>query len=296
MNIFYTKTYNTYNDTIKKQTLIEQVSRELGYEEISLFKFDDSYDSDTELDTRMESIVSPVCDGDAVIFQYPGAVSARYDAFLIKHLLYRKDLKLIIFVEDIGSKVFPDNYPSLEDEINIFNSASVLILQSEEMYRFLFLNGLSKNLEIVLQEIWEYPYNISFVGSEVEKRREEISNFSIDFLLDNNKPGIAILDEFQNIYLQMSGFFKTGICICKGIPIICKTGSITHRTVSKYGLGFGVNSMDEALSLIDTLKPWELTEITNRCKTLAPVVSKGIFTKKLLMDSICISLAKLATR
>ena len=53
MKVFYTKTYNVWNDNTRKHDIVAQAAKKLGYDEIALFKFDDKYDSDDELHVRM---------------------------------------------------------------------------------------------------------------------------------------------------------------------------------------------------------------------------------------------------
>ena len=52
MKIFYTKTYNLSGANELKQRIIEKTAREMGMEEISLFRFPDSTDNDEELHYR----------------------------------------------------------------------------------------------------------------------------------------------------------------------------------------------------------------------------------------------------
>lgn len=286
MKILYTRTYNTWNNTITKQSFIERVATDLSYDEISLFRFDDSCDSDYELDVRMENIVSPTDSNDVVIFQYPSMVSIRYDSFFLKHLHNRSNLKLVIFVEDLGSFVLPDAYPSLADEIELFNSADLLILQSKQMHEYLIANGLHQDTNILYHEIWEYPYGLTATGAGIDRHQEYITNFSADYLLGGNKPGINIVNEFGDSYAQMCNSLTLGMAICKGMPTICMNGSVTADTVSKYNLGWSVKTPEEAANLINELSNEDISAVTNHCRKIADVVSNGIFTRKLLTECV----------
>ncbi len=286
MKILYTKTYNIWNNTITKQSFIEHVATELDYSEISLFRFDDSCDSDYELDVRMENIVSPTDSNDVVIFQYPSMVSIRYDRFLLKHLHNRANLKLVIFAADLGNHVLPDAYPSLAEEIELFNSANLLILQSKQMYEYLIANGLRQDIAILYHEIWEFPYGLISAGAGIDRHPEYITGFSADYLLDGNKPGINVVNEFGDSYAQMCNSLSLGISICKGMPTICMNGSATADAISKYNLGWTVNTSEEAMSLINALSDEDISAAFDKCHQMADIVSQGIFTRKLLTNAV----------
>ena len=141
MKVFYTKTYNVWNDNTRKHDIVAQAAKKLDYDEVSLFKFDDTYDSDDELHVRMQGITAAVSSDSIVIFQYPSMVSARYDSFVMEHLKNTCAAKVAVFVEDLGSRIAPSDYKQLSDEIDLFNKADLLIVQSTEMELYLNENG-----------------------------------------------------------------------------------------------------------------------------------------------------------
>lgn len=144
MKAFYTKTYNVWNDNTRKHDIVAQAAKMLDYDEVSLFKFDDTYDSDDELHVRMQGITAAVSSDSIVIFQYPSMVSARYDSFVMEHLKNTCGAKVAVFVEDLGSRIAPSDYKQLSDEIDLFNKADLLIVQSTEMELYLKENGLKE--------------------------------------------------------------------------------------------------------------------------------------------------------
>lgn len=123
MKVFYTKTYNVWNDNTRMHDIVAQAAKKLDYDEVSLFKFNDTYDSDDELHVRMQGITAAVSSDSIVIFQYPSMVSARYDSFVMEHLKNTCGAKVAVFVEDLGSRIAPSDYKQLSDEIDLFNKA-----------------------------------------------------------------------------------------------------------------------------------------------------------------------------
>ena len=199
MNVFYTKTYNLSGKNAEKQNNIATVAKKMGFEEISFFKFEDQSDSDRELNVRMDGILAAVEENAVVIFQYPSMVSSRYDRCAIEHIRQSKDRKLILMVQDLGGAVDPKDYPMLADEIELFQQADLLILQSVKMKDFLVEHGLGE-VPVVYQRVWEYPYEIYNNEVQVEKRLQTIEDISIPALLDLQTGGVAVLEKKDDFY------------------------------------------------------------------------------------------------
>ena len=186
MKVFYTKTYNVWNDNTRKHDIVAQAARKLDYDEVSLFKFNDTHDSDDELHVRMQGITAAVSSDSIVIFQYPSMVSARYDSFVMEHLKNTCAAKVAVFVEDLGSRIAPSDYKQLSDEIDLFNKADLLIVQSTEMELYLKENGL-KEKPLLYQRVWDYPYDFCLEELEIDKKVEKIHDISIQHMLDLKK-------------------------------------------------------------------------------------------------------------
>lgn len=84
------------------------------------------------------------------------------------------------FVEDLGSRIAPSDYKQLSDEIDLFNKADLLIVQSTEMELYLKENGL-KEKPLLYQRVWDYPYDFCLEELEIDKKwkRFMIYQFSI---------------------------------------------------------------------------------------------------------------------
>ena len=245
MKVFYTKTYNVWNDNTRKHDIVAQSAKKLDYDEVSLFKFDDTYDSDDELRVRMQGITAAVSRDSIVIFQYPSMVSARYDGFVMEHLKNICGAKVAVIVEDLGSRIAPSDYKQLSDEINLFNKADLLIVQSTEMELYLKENGLKK-MSVMYQRVWDYPYDFYLDEQEIDKKVEQIHDISMQHMLDLKKAGLALTatTDRENKYGFMINPFETGFCICACIPMIVPEQTNIAEFVSRYGIGF-VMSEDE---------------------------------------------------
>ena len=60
----------------------------------------------------------------------------------------------------------------------------------------------------------------------------------------------------------------------------------TAKFIVDQGLGFVVNSLEEAHEIVDKMNVVEYQEMTNRIKTFSYLLKEGYFTKKLLVDAI----------
>lgn len=201
MKVFYTKTYNVWNDNTRKHDIVAQAAQKMDYDEVSLFKFNDTYDSDDELHVRMQGITAAVSRDSIVIFQYPSMVSARYDGFVMEHLKNTCSAKVAVIVEDLGSRIAPSDYKQLSDEIDLFNKADLLIVQSTEMELYLKENGL-KEMPVLYQRVWDYPYDFCLDELEIDKKVEQIHDISKQHMLDLKKAGLALstTTDWENKY------------------------------------------------------------------------------------------------
>ena len=288
MKVFYTKTYNVWNDNTKKHDIVVQAAKKLDYDEVSLFKFNDTYDSDDELRVRMQGITAAVSRDSIVIFQYPSMVSARYDRFVMEHLKNTCGAKVAVFVEDLGSRIAPSDYKQLSDEIDLFNKADLLIVQSTEMELFLKENGLEE-MPVLYQRVWDYPYDFYLDELEIDKKVEQIHDISMQHMLDLKKAGLALstTTDRENKYGLMINPFETGFCICACIPMIVPEQTNIAEFVSRYGIGFVMSDGENIDDVLNRISDGDIAQAQEQEKKLAPAVADGMFTKLMLQEVVC---------
>ena len=288
MKVFYTKTYNVWNDNTRKHDIVAQSAKKLDYDEVSLFKFDDTYDSDDELRVRMQGITAAVSRDSIVIFQYPSMVSARYDGFVMEHLKNICGAKVAVIVEDLGSRIAPSDYKQLSDEINLFNKADLLIVQSTEMELYLKENGLKK-MSVMYQRVWDYPYDFYLDEQEIDKKVEQIHDISMQHMLDLKKAGLALIatTDRENKYGLMINPFETGFCICACIPMIVPEQTNIAEFVARYGIGFVMSDGENIDDVLNRISDGDIAQAQEQEKKLAPAVSDGRFTKLMLQEVVC---------
>lgn len=286
MNIFYTKTYNMGGTNAVKQEIVEVSARKLGYDEISLFKFDDQSDSDEELKIRMEAITSPVTAGSTVIFQYPSMVGGRYDRFLTDALKKHQDLKLIFFVEDFGFEIYKEKYPDIESEIELLNRADLLILQSVQMKEYLKEHGL-KEIPVIYQVMWDYPYEkVDNVIGSIEKKLEDIRDISEFQAIRRKTAGVCAVSNHNIGYENMCNPLVMGYCMALGIPVITQENTRAAQLVDQYSIGFICTVENDMHNIVKTIDDEKMLKIQQHIRNVRKMVQKGMFTRVLLEKTV----------
>ncbi len=73
--------------------------------------------------------------------------------------------------------------------------------------------------------------------------------------------------------------------LAAGIPMIVPAGISNQTLIEKNHLGLIVNSLDEAIAVIESMTESEYQEYTRYVSQFAPAVRRGYYTKKCLIDA-----------
>ena len=215
-------------------------------------------------------------------------VSARYDSFVMEHLKNICSAKVAVIVEDLGSRIAPLDYKQLSDEIDLFNKADLLIVQSTEMELYLKENGL-KEMPVLCQRVWDYPYDFYLDEQEIDKKMDKIHDISMRHMLDIKKAGLALTatTDWENKYGLMINPFETGFCICACIPMIVPEQTNIADFVSRYGIGFVMSEDENTDDVLNRISDGDIAQAQEQEKKLAPAVADGMFTKLMLQEVVC---------
>ena len=63
-------------------------------------------------------------------------------------------------------------------------------------------------------------------------------------------------------------------------------GLVHEQTVTEYGLGFVVGSLEEAADAVRNISEDEYYELMDNIKNISFLIRGGFFTKKLLLDTV----------
>lgn len=92
--------------------------------------------------------------------------------------------------------------------------------------------------------------------------------------------------DYFDSYYSMNQPHKLGSTLACGIPVIVRKGSTHEEFVTKNGLGFAVESLEEADSLIQGLSDDEIQKLYNNVASIQPILLNGGYTRKVLQDSV----------
>lgn len=285
MKILCTKTYNILGPNEQKQSLIMDAAKNIGCHEISFFCFADTCDSDEELNYRMEGIFSSMSNGDTFIMQYPSMVSERYDRFACDFVRRYAGAKLIIWIEDYGTQVAGARYTSFEKEIELFNKADMLIVQSKQMAEHLKENGL-KDIPMIEQAVWEFPYNLTRTTDTIERKSVTVNEVSVAKYLDSGISGFVKLTEQPSEYQNSLLSYKLGMCLCMGLPVLVSKDSADAEFVKKYNVGYIYNQESDVETLISGIEEQDLQKKLQNIRNISQILTKGLYSKKTILDTL----------
>jgi len=312
--VHITNLYGMAGDStvILAQNAVTEIARSMGFREIGIYFYNITTDSPGERSKRLDGIMASISFGDIVIFQSPTWNGWEFDAEFVAKM---KDLrvKLVVFIHDVVPLMFRDNAYLMPVYMDMFNQADVIIAPSQQMVDRLRKDGLTVE-KVLIQEFWDHPHNLSLnqpaelqnwvyetplrVFANEPKSNPE-ANLVIEgwkrneeLLMELSKGGFGLVwntqyNDGENVdYYEMNISHKLSTYLAAGIPVIVPNTLSNSHLIEERGLGFAVNSLEEANQLVQNMDPKTYQEISNRAQGFAFLLKEGYITKKLLVDSI----------
>lgn len=278
-----------------------KVAQSIGCHEMGLSFYPLKPDYAKEIDKRLDGIIAPLNYGDIVIFQYPSWIGVNYDESFVNKIKSYRDTKLIIFVQDIQKLMFDSEQAILDMEIKTLNKADLLILPSKKMHRYLKENGLDEKPVIyqtiwdMPSDICfvdhavtrcfhfagnynRFPFLAEYHGKtpiyQYDANKPDRENddsfcwrgyFEQEKLMHElSKGGFGLVwsdDEYFDRYYSMNQPYKLGTNLAAGIPVIVKRGCVHEKFVERNGLGYAVDTLDEADKLVQSITDAEYIKL-----------------------------------
>lgn len=305
-------------------------AKDLGFEEIAFHTYPVHTDSKSELNKRLDGLLSAVSYGDLVVLQFPTWNGLEYDRRFIEKLKAYQDLKLIIFVHDIPPLMFETNYYLLASYIDLLNHANVLILPSYRQFDFLKSQGLTVN-QYTVQEFWDRPSpvelarpafikQIFFAGSSIEKfsfihnwdhkvdllvfgngddftNKEHLKflgwHSDVELMLRLSEGGFGLVwleDEWTRSYAAHNANHKLFSYLSAGIPVIIPSYFAVADVIKENNLGFVVNDLDEAAACVESVTDEVYQELVESVTRFSKMIRSGYFSKRALTKAIGLAL------
>ena len=303
-----------------------KVAQSIGCHEMGLSFYTLKPDYAKEIDKRLDGIIAPLNYGDIVIFQYPSWIGVNYDESFVNKIKSYRDTKLIIFVQDIQKLMFDSEQAILDMEIKTLNKADLLILPSKKMHRYLKENGLDEKPVIyqtiwdMPSDICfvdhavtrcfhfagnynRFPFLAEYHGKtpiyQYDANKPDRENddsfcwrgyFEQEKLMHElSKGGFGLVwsdDEYFDRYYSMNQPYKLGTNLAAGIPVIVKRGCVHDKFVERNGLGYAVDTLDEADKLVQSITDAEYIKLYHNVKNIQKLILDGAYTRKTLQDAI----------
>lgn len=303
-----------------------KVAQSIGCHEMGLSFYPLKPDYAKEIDKRLDGIIAPLNYGDIVIFQYPSWIGVNYDESFVNKIKSYRDTKLIIFVQDIQKLMFDSEQAILDMEIRTLNKADLLILPSKKMHRYLKENGLDEKPVIyqtiwdMPSDICfvdhavtrcfhfagnynRFPFLAEYHGKTLiyqydanKPDRENDDSFcwrgyfeQEKLMHELSKGGFGLVwsdDEYFDRYYSMNQPYKLGTNLAAGIPVIVKRGCVHEKFVERNGLGYAVDTLDEADKLVQSITDAEYIKLYHNVKNIQKLILDGAYTRKTLQDAI----------
>ncbi|WP_286081831.1 sugar transferase [Parablautia intestinalis] len=316
---------NPMGTQIIAQQNVVKIARELGFIEMGLYHYPVECDTQGELRKRLDGITSAVGDGDLVIVQLPSWNLTAYDKALLDVLRLHKDIKIAVFIHDVITMMF-EGAPQerLLEIIEVYNMADLVIVPSEPMLNFLCQKGLTVE-KVLIQSMWDLPFEEELKTPEFQRRiffsgnpkrfgfvsswhydvplhlytyedyKVEGQNIhyggwknTTELLLEYSSGGFGLIWEqtAPASYYKYHQPHKLSTYLAAGIPVIVQKGLAREQAIIDYGLGFSVNSTQEAADIVKNITEDEYQTLVENIKNISFLIRGGFFTKKLLIDTV----------
>lgn len=310
------------------QNMVTDIAIDLGYRELGIYAFNIHTDSESELSKRLDGVVAGLRHGDVVIFQTPTWNTTDFDErFMNKLKAY--NIKIVIFIHDVVPLMFANNYYLMNRTIAYYNKADVVVAPSQKMIDVLRDHGLTVE-KTIIQGMWDHPTDTHQAEAEFKKEIHFPGNperfsfvkfwdYSIplnlytwqqlelpnnvkhmgykadqELLMDLSHGGFGLvwMDDHDKEYQTMYCPYKLGTFLAAGIPVIVQRGIANQEIIEENGLGFVVDSVEEAVNRIESMSEEEYKRLVEQVRSFNPLLRQGYFSRRLLTEAVFQALCK----
>ncbi|MBF8970456.1 MULTISPECIES: sugar transferase [unclassified Streptococcus] len=310
------------------QNMVTDIATSLGYRELGIYAYNMHADTEVELSKRLDGIVAGLRHGDVVIFQTPTWNTTDFDVRLMNKLK-AYHIKIVIFIHDVVPLMFAGNYYLMDRTIEYYNKADVIVAPSQRMLTVLREVGLTVEKTLV-QGMWDHPTDVPQAEASFKKeihfpgspdRFSFVKDWSYELplhlytwkqvdlpptvnhrgylpdtrlLMELSEGGFGLvwMDDHDKEYQTLYCPYKLGTFLAAGIPVIVQKGIANQEIIEANGLGFVVESMDEAVAKIEAMNEAEYQTMVERVRSFNPLLRQGYFSRRLLTESVFQALNK----
>lgn len=326
MNVYITKLNGmSYMSTEQyAQCMTADIAHSLGIREMGIYRYNADAESEKNRARRFDGIIAGINAGDIVVCQFPTWNGLKFERALVRHIKAYHG-RIVIFIHDIEVLLSEGYHVKLQEIVELYNEAEVLIVPSSEMKQFLLEHGIRINMKFIVQEMWDYSVRLSSYGTGKLKReihfagnpdgvhfpnRWEYNTLlkiysdsecqgthvqkmgwldPVCLLTELSKGGFGLVwygNEERHKYLSLNNSLKLSTYLAAGIPVIVPRGISSQRLIEANHLGIVVDTLEEAVGSVKNMTEAEYQEHVSAVSRFAPLLREGAFTKKCLVDAL----------
>lgn len=323
MNLYITRLNGIGNITQSMQRMTAEIAHWLGFREMGVYYYNANAESAGDQSVRFDGMIAGISAGDIVVFQFHTWNGLKFERGLVDRVKAYHG-QVIIFIHTVEALMIRSSGFMLEETVELYNQAEVLIVPSYAMKRFLIDSGIRPDMKFVVQEMWDYTVNISPAGAPGFRKEIHCAG-SIDSHAVQNWAGEVVLklyipmnvsrknvrcmgtlrsedllnelssggfglewyhDEQSYKYMKYGNSLLLSRYLAAGIPVIVPAGISCQRLIEENHLGIVVDSLDEAVNILENMSEAEYLEYTRHVGKFAIALRNGFYTKKSLIDSV----------
>lgn len=306
------------------QHMTADIAHSLGIREMGIYRYYADAESDENRTRRLDGIIAGINAGDIIICQFPTWNGVKFERALVKHIKAYHG-RIIIFIHDVEVLLSAEHHAELQETVELYNEAEVLIVPSLGMKQFLSEHGIRTGMKFIIQEMWDYPTRLSFFGIGKLKREIHFAGNPAGDLFPNaweyeiplkiysdsvcqgihvqkmgrlepecllmelSKGGFGLVwygNDERREYLTLNNSLKLSSYLAAGIPVIVPRGISNQCMVEENCLGIVVDTLGEAVEAVKNMTEAEYQKYISAVSRFAPLLREGAFTKKCLTDAL----------
>ena len=166
MNVYITKLNGMSFTSTEQyaQHMAADIAHSLGIREMGIYRYYAEAESTENRTRRFDGIIAGINAGDIVICQFPTWNGLSFERALVRHIKAYHG-RIIIFIHDVEALMSDTHHKDLQDTVELYNEAEVLIVPSLGMRMFLTEHGIRIGMKFVIQEMWDYTALPGTLGS-----------------------------------------------------------------------------------------------------------------------------------